>query len=344
MKKEATIYDIAKELGISPATVSRALSGHSATNSKTKEKVNKLASELGYQSNRFASSLRKQKSNNIGVIVHRLNSFVMSSILAGMESVVNKNGYNLIISQSLESKDKEVENAKTFFNSRIDALMISFSFDTDNLNHILPFIEKKIPVVFFDRIMDHPSCTSIVIDNYKEGYNVTKHLIDQGCKRLLHVTGSLQRNVYGDRLRGFEFALRESKLTYNSDSLLVTRFDDETPRMVLEKIKSMDQAPDGIFFANDYSAAATIILLKKNGYRIPEDIAIVGFNDEPIAKIVEPNLSSVHYPAKEMGEVAAQTIINYLKGSANVSQGSSIILRSETFFRPSSLRLKGQDD
>jgi LacI family transcriptional regulator len=342
MKKEATIYDIAKELGISPATVSRALSGHPATNSKTKEKVNKLASQLGYQSNRFASSLRKQKSNNIGVIVHRLNSFVTSSILAGMESVVNKNGYNLIISQSLESKDKEIENAKTFFNSRVDALMISFSFDTDNLDHILPFIEKKIPVVFFDRIMDHPSCTSIVIDNYKDGYNVTKHLIDQGCKRLLHVTGSLQRNVYADRLSGFEFALRESKLTYNTDSLLVTRFDDETPKMVLDKIKRMDQTPDGIFFANDYSAAATIILLKKNGYRIPEDIAIVGFNDEPIAKIVEPNLSSVQYPAKEMGEVAAQTVINYLKGSSSLSQGSSIILRSETFFRPSSLRIKEQ--
>lgn len=340
MKKEATIYDIAKELGISPATVSRALNGHSATNIKTKEKVNKLASELGYQSNKFASNLRKQKSNNIGVIVHKLNSFVMSSILAGMESIVSKNGYNLIISQSLESESKEVENAKTFFNSRIDALMISFSFDTDTLEHIIPFIEKKIPVVFFDRIMDHPLCTSIIIDNYKEGYHVTKHLIEQGCTKLLHVTGSLKRNVYGDRLRGFEFALRESGLSYDSDSVLITLFDDDTPKMVLEKIKSMKKTPDGIFFANDFSAAGTIILLKKNGYKIPEDIAIVGFNDEPIAKIVEPNLSTVHYPAIEMGEVAAQTIINYLNGNTSVSQGSSIILRSETFFRSSSLRIK----
>lgn len=344
MKKEATIYDIARELGISPATVSRALNGHSATNVKTKEKVKKLASELGYQSNKFASSLRKQKSYNIGVIVHKLNSFVMSSIIAGMESIVRKNGYNLVISQSLESKSKEAENAKNFFNSRVDALMISFSFDTETLEHIIPFIDKKIPVVFFDRIIDHPLCTSIVIDNYKEGYHVTKHLIEQGCTKLLHVTGSLKRNVYSDRLRGFEFALRESRYDYNSDSLLITRFDDETPKMVLEKIKGMEKKPDGIFFANDFSAAATIVLLKENGFRIPEDIAIVGFNDEPIAKIVEPNLSTVHYPAIEMGEVAAQTIINYLNGNRSVSQGSSIILRSETFFRSSSLRIKNKPD
>lgn len=337
--KEATIYDIARHLGVSPATVSRALNGHPGINAHTVEKVNKAAQALGYQSNRFASNLRKQRSNTLGVIVPRLNSFVMSSILAGMERVANVGGYNLIISQSLELERKEIENARTLFNSRVDALLISLAFDTDTFDHINSFIEKKIPVVFFDRVIDHPSCTSVVIDNFKEGYEATRHLIEQGCKNLLHVTGSLKRNVYRDRLRGFESAVREFGLAYTDDSLLITQFDAEAPNAVMDRIAAMPVRPDGIFFTNDACAASTIILMKKAGYRIPEDMAVVGFNDDPISKVVEPNLTTVHYPAMEMGEIAVQTIISHLEGNLNVNQGSAIVLRSEMVVRESSVKL-----
>ncbi len=338
MKKETTIYDIARELNISPATVSRAINGHPAINIKTRERVDKLVRELGYQSNKFASNLRKQRSNTLGVIVPRLNSFVMSSILAGMERVANVGGYNLIISQSLELEKKEIENARTMFNSRVDALLISLAFDTETFDHIVPFIRKKIPVVFFDRVLDHPSCTSVVIDNFRDGYEATRHLIRQGCRRLLHVTGSLKRNVYRDRLKGFETAVREFGLPYAEDSLLITQFDAEAPNAVMERIAALPDPPDGIFFTNDACAAATIILLKKAGHRIPEDMAVVGFNDDPISKVVEPNLTTVHYPAIEMGEIAVQTIISHLEGNLNVNQGSAIVLRSEMVIRESSLR------
>lgn len=338
--KETTIYDIAVHLGISAATVSRALNGHTGINARTAEKVNKAAQALGYQSNRFASNLRKQRSHTLGVIVPRLNSVVMSSILSGMERVANEGGYNLIISQSLELEKKEIENARTMFNSRVDALLISLAFDTDTFDHIAPFIKKKIPVVFFDRVLDHPLCTSVVIDNFRDGYEATRHLIGQGCGNLLHVTGSLKRNVYRDRLRGFEAAVREFGLPYAEDSLLVTGFDAEAPNAVMERIAAMETPPDGIFFTNDACAASTIILMKKAGYRIPEDIAVVGFNDDPISKVVEPNLSTVHYPAIEMGEIAVQTIISHLEGNLNVNQGSAIVLRSEMVIRGSSLREK----
>ncbi len=340
--KEATIYDIAKHLGISAATVSRALNGHPGINAQTAEKVNKAALSLGYQSNRFASSLRKQRTNTLGVIVPRLNSFVMSSILSGMERVANESGYNLIITQSLELEKKEIENARTLFNSRVDALLISLAFDTENFDHINPFIKKKIPVVFFDRVLDHPSCTSVILDILemiaKDGYTATKHLIAQGCKRILHVTGNPKRNVYRDRLRGFEAAVREFNLDYSEDSLFVTSFDQDAPQAIMDKISSMESPPDGIFFTNDVSAAATTILLKKAGFRIPEDIAIVGFNNDPISKVVEPNLSTIHYPGIEMGEIAVQTIISHLEGNLNVNQGSSVVLRSELIVRESSLR------
>lgn len=195
-------------------------------------------------------------------------------------------------------------------------------------------------MVFFDRVLDHPACTHIVIDHYKDGYRATKHLIEQGSKKLLHVTGSLKRNVYSDRLRGFESAIRESGLVFSDESVLVTRFDEDVSNLVVETIEKMKEKPDGIFFANDTSAAATITLLKKQGYKIPEDIAIIGFNDEPIAKVVEPNLSTIHYPAIAMGEMAAQTIINYLNNVQNVQQGSTIVLRSELVVRESSLRIR----
>lgn len=338
MKKEATIYDIAKELKISAATVSRALNGHSGTNSKTIESVRSVAEKLGYQSNKFAASLRKKNSNTIGVIVPKLNSYVMSSILSGMEKVANENGFNLIITQSLELEKKEIQNAKTMLNSRVDALLISLAFDTENLDHILQFINKKIPVVFFDRVIDHPKCTSIVIDNFRDGFEATNHLISQGCKNLLHVTGSLKRNVYKDRLRGFELALKESGLNLSEENTLVTQFDDQAPVHILDKISKMKKKPDGLFITNDACAASTMILLKNAGYRIPEDIAVIGFNNEPVTKVVEPNLSSVNYPAIEMGEIAAQTIISHLNGNLNVQQGSTIVLRSELVLRKSSLR------
>ena len=337
--KDATIYDIAKHLGISAATVSRALNGHPGINVQTVEKVNKAAQALGYQSNRFASNLRKQRTNTLGVIVPRLNSVVMSSILSGMERVANEAGYNLIISQSLELEKKEIENARTMFNSRVDALLISLAFDTDTFDHLTPFIKKKIPVVFFDRVLDHPSCTSVVIDNFRDGYEATRHLVGQGCKNLLHVTGSLKRNVYRDRLRGFETAVREFNLPYTEDALLITGFDADAPNIVMEKIAAMATPPDGIFFTNDACAASTIILMKKAGYRVPEDIAVVGFNDDPISKVVEPNLSTIHYPAIEMGEIAVQTIISHLEGNLNVNQGSAVVLRSEMVVRESSLRV-----
>lgn len=338
MSKDATIYDIARELSISPATVSRALSEHPGINHKTREKVIKMAEKLGYQSNKFAASLRKQKSNTIGVIVPRLNSYVMSSIIAGMEKVANESEYNLIISQSLEQEKKEKQNAKTMLNSRVDALLVSLSYDTESIDHILPFIKKKIPVVFFDRVADHPLCTSIVIDNAKDGFAATKHLIEQGCKNIVHVTGNLKRNVYRDRLRGFEVALKEYDLESGEDSVLITQFDSETPNTILQHVEQMKTKPDGLFITNDSCAASTIILLKKAGYRVPEDIAVFGFNDEPISKIVEPNLSTVHYPALEMGEIAIQTLISHLNGNLNVNQGSSIFLRSELMLRDSTNR------
>ncbi|MBL7814829.1 MAG: LacI family DNA-binding transcriptional regulator [Saprospiraceae bacterium] len=338
MEKEVTIYDIAKELNVSAATVSRALNGHTGISEKKKVLIQSKADELGYRSNKFAINLRQQKTYTIGVIVPRLNSYFMSAVLAGMEKIANEAGYNLLISQSLESEKKEIINAQTLFNSRVDALLVSIASDTEGVEHFKNFIDKGVPILFFDRIPQHLNCTTIAIDNKKAGYEATKHLIEQDCTRILHAAGSLKRNVYRDRLEGYKIALAEQGIPFNEDLIFESYLTQDAAAQLVTKILDMPIRPNGLFTSNDNFAVHTIKLLKNNGLRIPEDIAIVGFNDDPIASVIEPNLTTIHYAGKEMGEIAAQSIINHLNGLLNITPTNTIILHSKLIIRESSLK------
>ncbi len=201
-EKEITIYDLARKLNISIATVSRALKDDPVVSKKTKKKIAELAEEMGYRSNNFARNLRTRRTNTIGVIVPRLNSYFMSTVIAGMENIANSEGYNLIISQSSESAPKEMASAKTMFNNRVDGLLVSLAYDTDSISHFEVFLKKNIPLIFFDRVDDHNICTNVLINNRKAAYEATTHLIDQGRKRIVYITATPKRNVYVDRLTG----------------------------------------------------------------------------------------------------------------------------------------------
>src|SRR5690606_3302902 len=279
-KKEITIYDIAESLNLSSATVSRELKDHPVIRMETKKRILEKAKDMGYRHNHFASNLRRNRTITIGVIVPRLNSYFMSSVIAGIEKVVNEAGYNLVISQSLESVKKENVNIKTMFNTRVDGLLVSLSYDTDDDSHFKIILDKNIPLIFFDRVFDHPLCTSVVIDNYAAGYAMTKHLIDQGCKRLSHITANLKRNVYSERLRGYKQALADHGLPYDESLLFVNNLTEAACIESVKSILSRDELPDGIFCNNDSSAVACIRELKAAGIKIPEQVAIGGFNNE----------------------------------------------------------------
>ena len=338
MEKEVTIYDIAKLLNLSPATVSRALNDHPAINSGTKDIITAKAKEMGYRSNAFASNLRRQRTNTLGVIVPRLNSNFVSCVLSGMEKAANELGYNLIISQSLESVKKEKANAKTMFDSRVDGLLVSLAYDTEDIDHLDVFIKKGIPLLFFDRVSTHKKCTSIVIDNVKAGYQATNHLIEQGCNRIVHITGNLKRNVYADRLKGFKLALMDHGMPYDDSLLMVTDLSREAGLEAAQQLKAMPLMPDGLFVTNDLCAVSCMGALKHAGLRIPEDMAIVGFNNDPVSQVIEPNLTTIHYPGEEMGEIAAQSMINHLNGLMNIQTTNTIVLHSELVIRASSLK------
>jgi LacI family transcriptional regulator len=336
--KEVTIYDIARQLGLSPATVSRALSNHPAVNKNTRKKVFNMARDMGYRSNTFASSLRRQCTNTIGVIVPHLNSYFVSSAIAGMEKVANEAGYTLLISQSLETSEKEIANAHSLFNSRVDGLLVSLANDTENIDHFEPYLKRGIPVIFFDRVFPDERCTSIVIDNFKAGYEGTRHLIQQGCRRIVHITASRHRHVYLDRFRGYQMALLENGIAYEEENLILANLGNEQARQeAAHQVLRMDPLPEAIFIANDTGAATCIRAFKEAGLQVPEDIAVVGFNDEPIAKFIEPNLTTIHYAGYEMGEIAANNLIHHLNGTQNISSTNTIILRSDLVIRKSSL-------
>lgn len=337
-RKEVTIYDLANRLNISVATVSRALKDDSVVSKKTKKKIADLAEEMGYRSNHFARNLRQQQTNTIGIIVHELNSTFITSVLAGVEKVTTEAGYDLIITHSSESSIKEAANAKNLFHKRVDGLIASLAFDTTDLDHFKPFVDKGVPIMFFDRVEQDGNNTVVIIDNYKSGYQATKHLIDQGCKRIVHVTSSLKRNVYSQRYKGYQDALFDNGIALDEKLVLVNDLTEKAGVESAMQILKMKPLPDGAFITNDFVAAVCMRTLKENGILIPDDIAVVGFNNDAIGKLIEPALTTINYPGKDVGEIAARNLINHLKGISNIHHTNTIIVRSDLIIRKSSLK------
>ena len=296
-RKEVTIYDLANKLNISVATVSRGLNNDNVVSKKTRKKIADLAKELGYRANHFARNLRQQQTNTIGVIVHELNSNFITSVLAGIEKVITEAGYDLIIAHSSESSVKEAANAKNLFHKRVDGLIASLAIDTTDLDHFKPFVDKGVPVMFFDRVEQDGNNSVVIIDNYKCGYEATKHLINQGCKRIAHVTSSLKRNVYSQRYKGYQDALFDNGISFDENLLIINDLSEKAGVDAALQILKMKPLPDGAFITNDFVAAVCMRTLKENGINIPEDIAIVGFNNDTIGKLIEPALTTINYPA-----------------------------------------------
>ena len=201
---------------------------------------------MGYRTNYFARNLRSQKTNTIGCIVHELQSNFINSVLAGIEKVTAEAGYDLLIAHSAESYKKEISNAKNLFQKRVDGLIASLSIDSVNLDHFSSFSEKDIPVVFFDRVEKSDNYTSVIIDNYKCGYEATDHLIEQGCRKIVIVTSSLARNVYSERLRGYKDALFDFGLPYDENLVIINDLSEKAGIMLRHQILAMKPCPTAL--------------------------------------------------------------------------------------------------
>jgi len=255
-----------------------------------------------------------------------------------LKKITTEAGYDLIITHSSESRVKEAANAKNLFHKRVDGLIASLSFDTNDLDHFRPFQEKGVPVIFFDRVEQTNNNSVVIIDNYKCGYQATRHLIDQGCKKIAHVTSSLKRNVYSERYRGYRDALFDNNIPLDETLLIINDLSEKAGIEAAKQILSMHPLPDGAFITNDFVAAVCMRTLKEHNIKIPSDIAIVGFNNDAVGKLIEPSLTTINYPGKDMGEIVARNLINHLQGTGDIQSIRTVIVSSDLIIRKSSLK------
>ncbi len=311
---QVTIKDIARELGISPSTVSRALKDHPDISPETKRLVNELAEKLNYQPNVVALSLRSSKTNTIGVIIPEIVHFFFSTVISGIEDVAYSAGYNIIITQSNESLAREKSDLKALFNSRVDGMLMSISRETVDFEHIENILSKGMPIVFFDRIYDTPGSSKVIVDDKVGAKEATLHLIEQGCKRIAHLEGPPNLYISKQRLEGYKEALSEAGLKFDESLVaLCPKGTTEEGKLATEKLLSLKTRPDAIFASNDPAAMGAMQAIRQAGLKIPKDIAIVGFSNWQLSSLMEPPLSSVDQPGYEMGQEAARILIRHIE-------------------------------
>lgn len=311
--KRITINDIAKELGVTPSTVSRALAGNTRVSLKTRESVVQKAKELGYQQNVIASSLRKGRSDTIGMIVPRINRHFFSNVISGVEEILNPAGYTLVICQSGESFVKEQKAVNMLLANQVGGIIISLSVQTKSFEHLENMMKRGIPLVQFDRVNSDIRCSKILNDNFNGAYLATRHLIKSGYKRIGHLAGSQSLTAYQERYRGYIKAMEEegfklgNSLVYND---VLTR---EAGRDTILKALKNERA-DALFCSGDYSALGVLDGLKEMNINVPNDFGIVGFANEPFSELIHPTLSTVEQNSFEMGTRVATAMIKNLEG------------------------------
>ncbi len=328
-----TIHDISKALEIDSSTVSRALNDSPRVSKKTKAKILAKAEELGYQRNSLASNLRTKKTNTIGVVVPRISRNFFSTVIAGIEETAHEKGYNVVICQSLESLEREQKIAETLLSNRVDGLLISISMQTTSYNHLKPFKAYGAPIVFYDRPCSFESSSSVSIDDIDASFKATEHLILQGCKNIVHFGGPQEIKLYQNRKKGYQNALEKHGLDYAEDYFFSTKLSEKDGIAMAKKVLALGNV-DGIYSANDTAAISAIQYLKSQGVNIPKDIAVVGFNNDPISAVIEPSLTTINQPDFEMGQKATTILINEIENNAKPVE--SIVLVSELIIRDSS--------
>jgi len=337
---ETTIHDIAKKLNISASTVSRALNDNPLISEVTRKRIKKTAAEMGYRPNNLAANFRTKRTNTIGVIVPLINRHFFSSVISGIEDVAYTQGFAVTISQSNDNLYKETKIAHTLFANRVDGLIISIGMETTTFDHLKLFTERNVPLVFFDRIAEEIKAHKIVVDDFGGALKVTRHLIDQGARRIAHIGGPVNLNIYENRRLGYIQALEEAGLEVNESLIIHNSLRLNEGTAAIQQLINTKRPIDAIFCANDTTALSTIIYLKKIGIKVPDDIAVMGFSNEPFSEFVTPSISTVKQPGFQMGRKAAELIINQIHEKETSTEFETITMPTELIIRESSQKRK----
>lgn len=328
-----TIIDLARELGISKSTVSRALTDHPNVHPETRKRVLEVARLYDYQPNMLAKSLMQRKTYHLGVVIRDIEKPFFASIVSGIQKAAFQAGYRIIITQSNESAEEEVANIEALVLSRVDGLLVCHTRETRNCEQIHQIHRKGLPIIQFARICPDLPVTKVVENDLEGAYLMVKHLIDSGCRRIALLSGPRNLTVCQLRKEGYKKAVREANILSDKDLIFHTNFMKEDISRALDKWMILSSPPDAIFAIYDRGAVELIKQLKSVGKRIPEDIQIAGFGNDPVADVIDPSLTTYGQNPFKIGRIACQQMLQRLaRGSGSIE---NIIVRGEVIKRHS---------
>lgn len=340
-KTHITIHDIAKKLNVTASTVSRALNNNPRISVITKNAVLKIAKDLHYEPHNIAAALRNGKSRFIGIIVPTADRTFFGAFIRGVEEIANKEDYKVIICQSYDDYDKEVQTIDALFRARVDGIIVSIGKNTQDFNHFKKAVENNIPLLFFDRTTTDPDVSQVTIDDHWGAYQLVEHLIHQGCKRIAHFTGKKNVSVFRERLRGYKDALSDYGFPCCEELIIESDLQLSDGRTSMLKLLDLKQLPDAIFSATDYGAMGAMQVLKERKIAIPQQIALAGFSNDPFTSFTDPPLTTVDQMSKKMGNIAAELFFEQQKLKTDINNvPQKVVLKPEIIIRESSIKLK----
>jgi LacI family transcriptional regulator len=333
-KGQVTIKDIARELGISPSTVSKALKGNREISESTRAAVKELVEKWNYRPDPIALSLKIGQSKTIGVIVPEIVHYFFSTVISGIEDVANERGYQVIFCQSNESFEREVKAVETLLAGRADGILVSVSKTTTEFSHLAKIPDAGIPVVFFDRVIEEIDSDRVIVDDESGAYDAVKHLINTGRRNIVHLSGPLHLQIGRERKNGYLRALREAGLAITESNIVKCDTIEEADKIV-PALLARPARPDGIFAVNDLTASGAMKQIKKAGLNIPGDISIVGFTSGMISDLTDPPLSSVEQHGYTIGQRAARLLIERIERKYS-GPGRTEIVKTELVIKGTS--------
>jgi LacI family transcriptional regulator len=336
---KATIGDIAREINVTPSTVSRALNGHAAISDATKLAVSRAAKKLKYSPNRIASSLRLGKTRIVGVIIPSAEINLFGSVVHGIEKIASENDYNVLLYQSNEQVGFEKKGVETFLRARVDGVLASLSKETTDFSHYKEIKRRGVPLIFFDRVNEDIGVPSVVIDDYLGAFKATQHLIDQGCRRIAHIAGQQHVAIFKQRLKGYTDALKKNGLPLDRTLIKNGSVTIESGMKCMNELLAQSSVPDGVFAVEDFTALGAVQALKAADKKIPEEVAVIGFANESFGEYITPSLSTVDQQTIKMGEAAARLFFSQAdKKSFYKTSPMKTTLEPVLIYRNSSLR------
>lgn len=341
--EQLTIKDIARALKLSSSTVSRALKGSHQISQATQKLVKEYAEKHNYHPNIMAQSLRGNKSRSIGVLFPAVANNFFAEVMNGIESVANKRNYQVTISQTHESFTRELENIEHLMLRSVDGLLISLAAETRDLHYINRLLDEKFPIVFFDRVINKANTHCVVADNFGGSYNATKHLIENGYKRIAHITSSPNISITWERLKGYQKALSECGIAEENDYVKFCEYGGmnyEEVEAAVGELLSLKEPPEAIITASDRITIKCFSVLKKRNIQIPAQVALAGFSNFSSPELFNPSLTTIKQPAFEIGKTAVELLLKLIEKGRSITHFEKKILPTSLLIRDSTLPKK----